>query len=280
MGVRDGVRTPGHWFVVAVTLLAAFVMLVAGTWGLLQPESFATAVDFPASRHFIHDAGAFQVGIAATLLLGLRWRDALAMALGGFLVANTVHTVNHIVDLPVGGSAAQWVGLALLSLATGVALSLRLRHVHQAAVVAEAWGRSASAGTVPPVLRPYILQKWIQLTTFKRDGTPVSTPVTIAVDGDRAYVRTFDTAWKFKRLRRNPIVAIAPSTIAGKVRGSAMRVRATILTGAEAAHASRSIAAKNPVLQGVLVPLTHRMWRVHTVHIELEPIVSEDCPSS
>jgi hypothetical protein len=30
--------------------------------------------------------------------------------------------------------------------------------------------------------------------------------VNIAVDGDRAFVRTFDTAWKLKRIRNNPVV--------------------------------------------------------------------------
>jgi PPOX class probable F420-dependent enzyme len=43
--------------------------------------------------------------------------------------------------------------------------------------------------------------KTILLTTYKRDGTPVPTPVSIAFDHDRAFFRSFDKAWKTKRLR-------------------------------------------------------------------------------
>ena len=36
--------------------------------------------------------------------------------------------------------------------------------------------------------------KTILLTTYKRDGTPVGTPVSIAFDGDRAFFRSYDKA--------------------------------------------------------------------------------------
>jgi uncharacterized protein len=42
--------------------------------------------------------------------------------------------------------------------------------------------------------------KTILLTTYKRDGTPVSTPVSIAFDGDRAFWRTIkDASWTAAR---------------------------------------------------------------------------------
>ena len=62
----------------------------------------------------------------------------------------------------------------------------------------------------------FVHQRTVLLTTYRRDGTPVSTPVDIVVDGDRAFVRTFDTAWKLKRIRNNSTVKIAPSTARGK----------------------------------------------------------------
>jgi hypothetical protein len=43
-----------------------------------------------------------------------------------------------------------------------------------------------------PALEPFVRQWAVLLTTYKRDGTPVGTPVNIAVDRDRAFVRTFD----------------------------------------------------------------------------------------
>jgi uncharacterized protein len=107
------------------------------------------------------------------------------------------------------------------------------------------------------------------LTTYKRDGTPVATPVTIAVDGDHAYVRTWDTAWKARRMRNNPAVLVAPSTVLGSQRGEPLTARSRLLSGDEAVRAARAIARRQPLLQGILVPLTHRLMRYRTVHYEL-----------
>jgi uncharacterized protein len=43
-------------------------------------------------------------------------------------------------------------------------------------------------------LEPFVGKWAVLLTTYKRDGTPVGTAVNIAVEGDRAYFRTWDTA--------------------------------------------------------------------------------------
>jgi hypothetical protein len=43
-------------------------------------------------------------------------------------------------------------------------------------------------------LEPFVKQWAVLLTTYKRDGTPVGTAVNIAVEGDLAYFRTWDTA--------------------------------------------------------------------------------------
>jgi uncharacterized protein len=40
----------------------------------------------------------------------------------------------------------------------------------------------------------------------------------------------------------------------------------------EAEHASELIASKHPILQGILVPLGHRLKRLRTLHFELTPI--------
>lgn len=48
-------------------------------------------------------------------------------------------------------------------------------------------------------LDPFINQWAVLLTTFRRDGTAVGTPVSLAVDGERAFVRSPGTAWKVQR---------------------------------------------------------------------------------
>jgi PPOX class probable F420-dependent enzyme len=116
---------------------------------------------------------------------------------------------------------------------------------------------------------PFGKRRTALLTTYKRDGTPVATPVTIAVDGDRAYVRTFDSAGKAKRMRNNPDVQVAPSTVRGRPTGDAIAARSRLLDGEEATRAARAIAHRQPILQGVLVPLYHRLMRYRTLHYEL-----------
>ena len=69
-------------------------------------------------------------------------------------------------------------------------------------------------------LKPFVGQLAVLLTTYKRDGTPVGTAVNIVVEGDRAYFRTWDTAWKLRRIRNNPEVEFAPSTTRGRPTGS------------------------------------------------------------
>ncbi|HSD78819.1 MAG TPA: PPOX class F420-dependent oxidoreductase, partial [Solirubrobacteraceae bacterium] len=116
-----------------------------------------------------------------------------------------------------------------------------------------------------PSFEPFRSRRTALLTTYKRDGTPVATPVTIAVDGDRAYVRTWDSAWKAKRMRNNPAVLVAPATVRGHPTGDAIAARSRLLEGDEAKRAARAIARRQPILQGVLVPLFHRLMRYRTL---------------
>ena len=127
---------------------------------------------------------------------------------------------------------------------------------------------------MPGAFKQFVNQKTVLLTTYRRDGTPIGTPVNIVVDGDRAFVRTFDTAWKLKRIRKNPTVEIAPSTVRGKPTGSAIGARARVLGGSESDHASRELNKKHPILHGILVPLVHRLRGDETVHIELTPLAT------
>ena len=122
------------------------------------------------------------------------------------------------------------------------------------------------------MLEPFIRQRAVLLTTYRRDGTPVRTPVNIAVDGDRAYIRTYNRAGKAKRLRNNPEAEIAPSTLRGKPTGPSIQAHLRLLKGEEAEVAARAIARKHRILQGILVPLSHRLARYKTLHYEVTPI--------
>jgi PPOX class probable F420-dependent enzyme len=125
------------------------------------------------------------------------------------------------------------------------------------------------------VLEPYAKRKTAVLTSFRADGTAVPTAVTIAVEGDHAFVRTFDQAGKMKRIRRNREVEIVPSSILGRPSGPSLRAHVRFLKGSEADHASTLISRRHRVLQGLLVPLYHRARGYRTIHMELTPIGGE-----
>jgi PPOX class probable F420-dependent enzyme len=251
-----------------VTLLLGSLMVAAGLAALAAPRWFADFAAFPYHEHFLHDLGAFQLGIGVTLLLALAWHDGPALALAGFLVANTVHAGNHGVDLDLGGHARDpWLPAAV-SLVTLGALLLRLRQLGW--VVGEVTTTAAV-----PALEPFVRQKTILLTSYRRDGTPVGVPVSIVVDGGHAFVRSPAKAGKVKRIRNRPIVAVAPSTARGRPTGPAVEMRARRLDGAEFRHAARLLDRKYPLLQGVAVRAMHRLLRGQTggtAHFELTPL--------
>jgi len=111
----------------------------------------------------------------------------------------------------------------------------------------------------------------VRLTTFRRDGTPVSTPVSLARSGDRVFFRTYEQAGKFKRLRNDQRVLVAPSTPRGTATGPAVEARATLLSGPDDELAGRLIDAKHRIFQGFLVRTAHRLRRFTTRHFELHP---------
>jgi uncharacterized protein len=118
----------------------------------------------------------------------------------------------------------------------------------------------------------YRRQRTVLLTTRKRDGTVVGTPVNIALGSDgRAYFRTWSSSGKAKRMRNFPQVWIAPCTMRGKPTGPQEQANARLLTEPEATVAANALAAKYRVLQRILVPAAHRLTNKTTVHYELLP---------
>ncbi len=71
------------------------------------------------------------------------------------------------------------------------------------------------------------------VVSFRRDGTPVPTPVWAALDGERAYVRTERASGKVKRLRREPRVLLAPCTVRGRPLRPPVAARGRVLSGEE-----------------------------------------------
>ncbi|WBB70797.1 PPOX class F420-dependent oxidoreductase [Micromonospora sp. WMMD812] len=259
-----------------IAVLLGLSAVAVGVWALFAPASFAEAVNFPPHRHFVHDIGSFQLGIGATLLLATVWADAFTVGLAGYLVGSVAHTIVHVADHDLGGSAGQTLIIGVSSLLAAVALVERWREL--------GWvlGPVEPAGS--PQWASFIRQKTVALTTFRRDGTPVATPVSIAVVGEQAYVRSYERAWKSRRIRNNPAVEVAPSTGRGTPTGPAVQATARPLSGEEYATARRALRRKYPLLHGVVVPLTHRLGRGRTgrtVHFALVAVPARvDVPAT
>ena len=62
-------------FVVGITGAAGLIFVALGLWALVSPSAFYDRIALfpPYNRHFLHDVGAFQIGLGMTLLLALRW---------------------------------------------------------------------------------------------------------------------------------------------------------------------------------------------------------------
>lgn len=75
-------------------------------------------------------------------------------------------------------------------------------------------------------------EKYINLETYRKSGQGVRTPVwfveMINGDGSVLYVRTSDDTGKYKRVRNNPSVQIAPCNMRGSVKGNWVKGEARI----------------------------------------------------
>ncbi len=192
-----------------------------------------------------------------------------------------MHTVERGAGLVVGGPGGDaWLpgGFAVpagLTLVALLAFRYRLRRLgHVLGYV---------GSTTDAALGRFVEQKTVVLDTYRRDGRAVPTAVSIAVDGDRAVVRTFEKAGKTRRLRGRPDVRVAPSTSRGAPRGPALPAVARRLGGPDAVAAARLLRRKYPLLHGLLVPLAHRVGRARTgrtVYFELVPDAAADHPGA
>jgi PPOX class probable F420-dependent enzyme len=97
------------------------------------------------------------------------------------------------------------------------------------------------SGAIPSSIRG---QKYVSLTTFRKNGAKIATPVWFGEDGDKLYVMTRSDMGKTKRIRNNPRVTVAPCTIRGKLTGPELAASTRILPKEEHAHARQTINRK------------------------------------
>ena len=122
-------------------------------------------------------------------------------------------------------------------------------------------------------------EQCIALTTFRKTGQAVTTPVWFAQSLGTIFVETHADAGKLKRLRHTARVTLAPCTYSGKVTGSVIAGNARLLTESEERTAASAALAKK---YGRMRSLYHfvrnarrvlqRKANVEVVYIAIDPI--------
>ncbi|TXL89579.1 PPOX class F420-dependent oxidoreductase [Streptomyces sp. IB2014 016-6] len=111
--------------------------------------------------------------------------------------------------------------------------------------------------------------RYVSLTTYRKDGTGVDTPVWHAVDGGVLYIWTRSDSWKVKRLRNDSRVVVTACDARGRIAPGAATAEGTarLLEGEDAAQVNKFLARKYTWqfwLVAKPAALVRRGKRVHT----------------
>jgi hypothetical protein len=118
------------------------------------------------------------------------------------------------------------------------------------------------APTIPPEIRG---QRYISLATFRKSGIAVHTAVWFAEDDGKLFVMTNSKTGKYKRIRNNPKVTIAPCTMRGKITGPESAATVRLMKPEEFQRARKLINAKYWLAR---VPL---LWSGTDAYFEIKP---------
>jgi uncharacterized protein len=102
-------------------------------------------------------------------------------------------------------------------------------------------------------------QKYISLTTFRKSGAGIATPVWFGEDDGKLFVMTRSDMGKTKRIRNNPQARVAACSIRGTVTGPEIAATARILPPEEQVRARQAINHKYWLAR---IPLV--WWRTDT----------------
>jgi PPOX class probable F420-dependent enzyme len=111
---------------------------------------------------------------------------------------------------------------------------------------------------------------FISLTTFRKSGKAVVTPVRFALESGKVYVSTGTKSGKVRRIRSNPKVQLAPCTIRGKVVGPTVEAMARILPIDERVLAESAL--KRIVPSWRLFTFLQKLRGASGVYLEIVPV--------
>ncbi|MFF5493986.1 PPOX class F420-dependent oxidoreductase [Streptomyces aquilus] len=114
--------------------------------------------------------------------------------------------------------------------------------------------------------------KYLLITSYRKNGTPVPTPVWVVRDGDSLGVWTVADSWKVKRIRNRADVLVGPCDLRGNPTGDPVPATAEICD-AETSARYRTLIARKYGVMGRLSLLGSRLRRGvdGTVGIRITP---------
>jgi PPOX class probable F420-dependent enzyme len=99
--------------------------------------------------------------------------------------------------------------------------------------------------TQTTLFAPLLKEHYVRLTTLRKNGAAVATPVWFVESNGTIYIGTDATAGKVKRIRHSGRVMLAPCTAGGKVLGSHVEGKASIVSDQEEiVRAQAALASK------------------------------------
>lgn len=102
--------------------------------------------------------------------------------------------------------------------------------------------------------------KYLLITSYRKNGTPVATPVWVVRDGDTLGAWTAADSWKVKRIRARGDVLVGPCDLRGRPTGKQIPATAEICD-LETTARYRTLIARKYGLTGRLTLLGSRLRR-------------------
>jgi PPOX class probable F420-dependent enzyme/deazaflavin-dependent oxidoreductase (nitroreductase family) len=109
---------------------------------------------------------------------------------------------------------------------------------------------------LPQALATLVQENFVCLTTFRKNGSPVPTPVWFAQHQGVIYIYTESHSGKIQRIHHTSRVTLAPCSATGKIKGPAIEGHARLVSDAqERADAQAALAKKYGLGRKVFYPL-------------------------
>jgi uncharacterized protein len=122
-----------------------------------------------------------------------------------------------------------------------------------------------------PDLEALFPGRYLSVTSFKRDGTAVATPVWFVSDGSRLFAFTDLHSAKVRRIRRDPHVLVASCRADGKLRADPIPASAAVLTAPEELERIQKLLLTRYKISYRVVMFFYRLGR----RVRGEPPVAE-----